>query len=213
MNQEKLVSLIRDITLQTIEKQKNNSKKIPIAVSNRHIHLSQKHLERLFGSGYKLNILKDLSQPRQYAAKETVTLIGPKGKINNVRILGPTRGETQVEVSLFDGFTLGVAPPVRASGDIEGTSPIIIQGPRGQIHIEKGLLCAQRHIHMHTDDAALFGVEDGQYVQIKVSGQRGLIFDQVLIRVSPKYLLEMHIDIDEANAALIKNGYLGDLLK
>ncbi len=211
MDKDNLVNLIKEITLQTIEKQQNKLLEIPIAVSNRHIHLSQEHLERIFGSGYKLDKQKNLSQPNQYAAKETVTLIGPKGRINNVRILGPSRLVTQVEVSLFDGYTLGLVPPVRASGDIEGSPPITIQGPRGQVHLEEGLICAERHIHMHIDDAEKFGVKDGQYVQIKVPGQRGLIFDQVLIRVSSKYLLEMHIDLDEANAAQIKNGQLGIL--
>jgi putative phosphotransacetylase len=213
MDQNELVHLIKEITLKNLKKQNDKLNVVPIAVSNRHVHLSSFHVERLFGSGYLLSKLKDLSQPNQYAAKETVTLIGPKGKIENVRILGPSRGETQVEISLFDGFTLGVTPPLRVSGDIEGTPSITIQGPRGQIQLDKGLICAARHIHMHIDDAKAFGVVDGQYVQIKVNGRRGIVFDNVLIRVSPKYHLEMHIDLDEANAAQIQNGQLGMLIK
>jgi putative phosphotransacetylase len=208
MDKDKIRKLVQEIVNKTI----SQSKKVPIAASNRHIHLSPKHVERLFGRGYQLNKLKDLSQPNQFAAKETVTLMGPKGKISNVRVLGPARGNTQVEVSLFDGFTLGVKPPIRNSGDIKGSEPIIIQGPRGQIKIDEGLICAARHIHMHTSDAENFEVADGDLVQVKVEGQRGITFSNVLIRVSPKYKLEMHIDLDEANAANIKNGQLGEII-
>ncbi|MFD1736619.1 phosphate propanoyltransferase [Bacillus salitolerans] len=213
MDQEKLVHIIKEITVKTLEKQNEKLNEIPIAVSNRHVHLSTLHLERLFGKGYQLQKLKDLSQPNQFAAKETVTLIGAKGKIEKVRVLGPARGETQVEVSLYDGYTLGVTPPIRNSGDIEGSPAITIQGPRGQIKLEKGLICAARHIHMHTSDAEKLEVRDGEHVQIKVAGERGVIFDHVLIRVSPHYRLEMHIDLDEANAAHIQNGQIGTLIK
>ncbi|MGX6443277.1 phosphate propanoyltransferase [Neobacillus sp. K501] len=208
MEKESLREIVKEIVRTTLLKEK----KVPIAASNRHIHLSQAHLERLFGRGYQLNKLKDLSQPNQFAAKETVTLIGPKGKISNVRILGPARGSTQAEVSLFDGFTLGIKPPLRNSGDIKGSARITIQGPRGQISIEEGLICAARHIHMHTSDGEAFGLTDGDIVQVKVDGERGIIFSNVLIRVAPNYKLEMHIDIDEANAANITNGQLGEIL-
>jgi putative phosphotransacetylase len=208
MNKEKIRVIVEEIVKNSLQK----SKLVPIAASNRHIHLSPEHVERLFGRGYKLSKLKDLSQPNQFAAKETVTLIGPKGKLQNVRVLGPARGSTQVEVSLFDGFTLGVKPPIRNSGDIKGSEPITIQGPRGQITINEGLICAARHIHMHTNDGEAFGVKDGDLVQVKVDGVRGVIFSNVLIRVSPKYKLEMHIDLDEANAAGIKNGQLGEII-
>jgi len=208
MNKE----IVREIVEEFVKNSLKKSKMVPIAASNRHIHLSPAHVERLFGRGYQLTKLKDLSQPNQYAAKETVTLIGPKGKVQNVRVLGPARGSTQVEVSLFDGFTLGAKPPIRNSGDIKGSEPITIQGPRGQITINEGLICAARHIHMHTNDGELFGVQDGDLVQVKVDGVRGVIFTNVLIRVSPKYKLEMHIDLDEANAAGIKNGQLGEVI-
>ena len=208
MDKEKLRAIVEEVVKNTLQK----PKQVPIAASNRHIHLSPQHVERLFGQGYQLTKQKSLSQLNQFAAKETVTLIGPKGKIQNVRVLGPARGRTQVEVSLFDGFTLGVKPPIRNSGDIEGTAPITIQGPRGQIQIQEGLICAARHIHMHTSDAEAFCVSNGDIVQIKTSGERGVIFTNVLIRVSPKYKLEMHIDIDEANSANIKNGQLGEIV-
>jgi putative phosphotransacetylase len=203
---------IRDLVEKIVKNTLQSAKQVPIAASNRHIHLSPEHVERLFGKGYQLTKLKSLSQPNQFAAKETVALIGPKGKIQNVRVLGPARGSTQVEVSLFDGFTLGVKPPIRNSGDITGSESITIQGPRGQITIEEGLICAARHIHMHTVDAESFAVSDGDRVQVKVAGARGVIFSNVLIRVSPKYKLEMHIDLDEANAANIKNGQLGEIV-
>jgi putative phosphotransacetylase len=207
MDKEKIRVIVEEIVKKSLQK----SKLVPIAASNRHIHLSFEHVERLFGRGYELTKLKDLSQPSQFAAKETVTLIGPIGKISNVRVLGPTRGSTQVEISLFDGFTLGVKPPIRNSGDIKGSKSIKIQGPRGQITINEGLICAARHIHMHTSDGEAFGVKDGDLVQVKVDGVRGVIFSNVLIRVSSKYKLEMHIDLDEANAAGIKNGQLGEI--
>jgi putative phosphotransacetylase len=211
VDQNELVQLIKEVTIQVLAQNQTQSE-VPIAVSNRHVHLSKEHVERLFGRGYQLNKLKDLSQPGQFACKETVTLIGPKGKVEKVRVLGPARGDTQIEVSLYDGFSLGITPPIRDSGDIEGTPSVIIQGPRGQLKVEKGLICAARHIHMHSDDAVRFNVTNGQRVQVKVQGQRGVVFDNVLIRVSPKYRLEMHIDLDEANAAQIKNGQIGVII-
>jgi putative phosphotransacetylase len=211
VDQNELVQLIKEVTIQVLAQNQTQSE-VPIAVSNRHVHLSKEHVERLFGRGYQLNKLKDLSQPGQFACKETVTLIGPKGKVEKVRVLGPARGDTQIEVSLYDGFSLGITPPIRDSGDIEGTPSVIIHGPRGQLKVEKGLICAARHIHMHSDDAVRFNVTNGQRVQVKVQGQRGVVFDNVLIRVSPKYRLEMHIDLDEANAAQIKNGQIGVII-
>lgn len=213
MEQKKLEDLIKKITVEALEKHSGQPNGIPIAVSNRHIHLSSQHIDRLFGKNHQLEKLKDLSQPGQFAGKETVSLIGPKGRLDNVRVLGPSRGDTQVEISMFDGYTLGVKPPLRDSGDIEGTPSITVQGPRGQITIQQGLICAARHIHMHPNDAKHFNVENGERVQVKVDSPRGLTFNHVLIRVSPRYRLEMHIDIDEANAAQITNEHMGVLLK
>lgn len=184
-------------------------KEFPIiaGVSNRHVHLSREDLDLLFGKGYKLTPTKDLGQPGQFACKETVTIVGPKGSIENVRILGPERKDTQIEVSLTDAFRLGVMPPVRDSGDIEGTPGITIIGPNGKLEKEKGVIIAKRHIHMLPSDAEKFGVKDKDIVKVIVeNGDRKLIFDDVLIRVSEKFALEFHVDTDEANAALLKTG-------
>jgi putative phosphotransacetylase len=188
-------------------------KMIPIGLSNRHIHLSKEHLEVLFGEGYELRKWKDLSQPGQYAAEEKVDVVGPKGTLKGVRILGPTRKETQVEISLTDSFALGVIPPVRDSGDLLDSPGGKIIGPKGEITIDKGIIAAARHIHMHTSDAENFGVLDKEIVSIKVEGKRGLIFDNVLVRVHQDYALEMHVDVDEGNAASLKNGLMVKLLK
>jgi putative phosphotransacetylase len=179
---------------------------IPIGVSNRHIHLSREHLTQLFGEGVELTVLKELSQPGQFAANETVTVEGPKGKIENVRILGPARSMTQLEISKTDSFKLGVNPAVRLSGDIEGTPGIAIHGPKGTITVDKGVIIAKRHIHMTPDDAEKFGVKDGQVVKVKTSGERALMFDEVVVRVNENFALDMHIDTDEANAAGLKTG-------
>jgi acetate kinase len=183
-----------------------NSMKVPVGVSNRHIHLSQEHLDILFGPGYQLRKLKDLKQYGQYAAEETVTLIGPKGKINNVRILGPVRKQTQVEVSRTDSYLLGVDPPIRDSGDLKGSAGITIKGPRGEVTIDEGVIIAFRHIHFSLEDAKRFGVKDKQLVKVEVEGTRSLILENVLCRVHKDYRLEFHIDTDEANAAGLRTG-------
>lgn len=187
--------------------------KLPIALSNRHVHLSTEHIEILFGKGYELKKLKDLSQPGQFACEEKVDLVGPKRTIKGVRVLGPARGNTQVEVSLADGFTLGINPPIRDSGDLDNTPGGKLVGPKGEVELEKGIIAAARHIHMHSDDAIKFGVKDKEKVKIKVDGERGLIFDNVLVRVSPSYALEMHVDVDEGNGCGVKNGTLVELIK
>ncbi|HPC25379.1 MAG TPA: phosphate propanoyltransferase [Fervidobacterium sp.] len=184
-------------------------KEFPIiaGVSNRHVHLSREDLDLLFGKGYTLTPTKDLGQPGQFACKEMVTIVGPKGSIENVRILGPERKDTQIEISLTDAFKLGIMPPVRDSGDIEGTPGITIIGPNGKLEKEKGVIIAKRHVHMHPSDAEKFGVKDKDIVKVIVeNGDRKLIFDDVLIRVSEKFALEFHVDTDEANAALLKTG-------
>ena len=187
--------------------------KVPVGVSNRHVHLTQEDLETLFGTGYTLTVKKDLSQPGQYAAEETVNLIGPKRSISKVRILGPVRPQTQVEISLTDSFTLGVTPPVRDSGNLKDTPGIIIEGPKGQIEIKEGVIVAQRHLHLHDSEAEELGLKDQDYVQAKAEGIRGLVFDQVLVRVNPKYKKDLHLDIDEANAAGLKTGDLVTIIK
>ncbi len=186
---------------------------VPINLSNRHVHLSEEDLEALFGKGYQLTSIKDLSQPGQFACEECVDIEGPKGSIKKVRILGPTRPDTQVELLLADTFKLGVAAVIRESGDIEGTPGIKITGPKGTIEVSKGAIVAARHIHMSVQDAIDYGVKDKDIVSVEVDGIRGLVFKNVLIRSSDKYSLDMHIDTEEGNAAGIKNGTLGKIIK
>lgn len=180
---------------------------VPVGVSNRHIHLSTADLETLFGAGYELTPIKDLSQPGQFACKETLTIIGPSLRpIENVRVLGPVRKASQVEISRTDSFTLKVKPPVRESGDIAGSAPITIIGPKGVVTLKEGCIIANRHIHMSTDEGAKFGLKDGDYVDVEVSGERRTKFYDVQVRVHKDFRLEMHIDTDDANAAGIGNG-------
>lgn len=186
---------------------------VPVALSNRHLHLSREHLDILFGEGFELTKMKDLSQPGQYAANEKVDIAGPKGTLKGVRILGPVRKETQIEISLTDSFVLGVTPPVRDSGDLAGSPGAKVIGPKGEIEIDKGVIAAARHIHMHTTDAEDFEVADKDIVSVKVGGKRGLTFDNVLVRVHKDYALEMHVDVDEGNAASIKNGMMAEIIK
>ncbi|EHQ92051.1 phosphate propanoyltransferase [Desulfosporosinus youngiae] len=173
---------------------------IPVGISNRHIHLSQADLETLFGAGYRLTKAKDLSQPGQYACKETLTIAGPKGAIEKVRILGPVRRESQVEILQADCFKLGITAPVKLSGDLPGTPGITLIGPKGSVILGKGLLIAQRHIHMSLEDAKNFGVTDGEQVTIQIDGLRGGTYSNVVIRANNTSVLEFHIDTEEANA-------------
>lgn len=188
---------------------------VPVGVSNRHIHLTQEHLDILFGKGYQLTPLKDLSQPGQYACKEQLTLIGPSLKaIEGVRVLGPLRSKSQVEISKTDSFVLKVKPPVRESGDVAGSAPVTIVGPKGIVQLKEGCILANRHIHMSPSDAARYDVKDGDYVSVetKGDGKRTKLYD-VQIRVSEKFVLEMHLDTDDANACGIGNGAKVKLVK
>ncbi|MGJ7913017.1 phosphate propanoyltransferase [Neobacillus sp. LXY-1] len=178
---------------------------IPVGVSNRHAHLSETHFKKLFGEGALLKEWKTLSQPGQFAASETVTIVGPAGVIRNVRILGPFRNETQIEISRTDGFVLGVHPPVRLSGSIEGTPGITIVGPRGSVTIESGLIVAKNHVHMTGKDAEIHHVNHGDTLML-TSKNRAVIFQQVIVRVKDSYCLDFHIDQDEANAAGLATG-------
>lgn len=180
---------------------------VTVGLSNKHVHLSKEHVDILFGEGYKLTPTKDLSQPGQFACDEKVDLVGPKRTIKGVRILGPERKETQVEISISDGITLGLKDiPIRDSGKLEGTPGIKLVGTKGEVEIDRGVIIASRHLHMHTSDAEKYGLKDKDLVSVKVKGQRGLTFDNVLIRVSDQYLLDMHLDIEEGNAAGLSNG-------
>ena len=190
---------VMNLLLEVLQDNKSGNE-IPVGISNRHIHLSQADLDALFGAGYELTKMKDLSQPGQYACKETVTVVGPKGAIEKVRSLGPVRKATQVEVIAGDSFKLGVAGDVRMSGDLAGTHGVTLVGPKGSVQTKEGLIVAQRHIHMTLADAARLGVKDGDIVDIKVTGNRGGIFSNVTIRANDSSALECHIDTEEANA-------------
>ena len=187
--------------------------KLPVGLSNRHIHLSKEDWEVLFGQGHELTVFKDLSQPGQYACDEKVDLVGPKGTIKGVRVLGPVRPSTQVEISLADGFALGVKPPIKESGDIKGTPGIKLVGPKGEVEIKEGVIAAARHIHMSLEDAKNFGVSDKDIVKVKTFGERAVVFENVLVRASEKFALEMHLDVEEGNAAGLRNGDLVELVK
>lgn len=188
------------------------TKKISVGISARHVHVTEEHLELLFGPGHKLTSIKDLTQPGQFAADEKVTLVGPKGVIQRVRILGPVRKATQVEISRTDCYTLGIAAPVRESGDIKGTPGIVIVGPYGPVKIDQGVIVAKRHIHFTPEDAKEFGVEDGQIVMVKTEGERPLIFGDVVARVREDFALDLHLDTDEANAAGLNQGDMVTIL-
>lgn len=200
---------INQLTAAVIKALENNDSDndIPVGVSNRHIHLSREDLDTLFGSGYELTPLKDLSQPGQYACKELLTIVGPSLRpIEKVRVLGPIRSKSQVEISRTDSYLLKVKPPVRESGKIEGSASITIIGPKGIVTLKEGCIIANRHIHMSLEDGKRFGVNDNDYVTVDAIGERRTRFYDVQVRVSDKFCLEMHLDTDDANAAGLGNG-------
>lgn len=179
---------------------------IPCGVSNRHAHISQQDLETLFGKGYELTSMKDLSQPNQFAANECIMLVGKKGVIEKCRILGPVRPATQVEISTTDSFKLGVKAVLRDSGDVANTPGCVIVGPQGAVTLKEGVIVAARHVHMTLKDAEKFGLKDMDRIAIKSNGPKSVIFNNVLVRASDKFALDFHLDTDEANGAGIKNG-------
>ena len=204
---ESLRSLSRSYLKQIVEARQKEQ--FLIEVSAHHIHLSQEHVEALFGKGHKLTWKSDLSQPGQFACEEQLTIVGPKGNIERVRVLGPTRKETQVEIAMTEQFKLGIHPPIRESGDLQDTPGCILKGSAGSVQLDKGVICALRHIHMTPGDALRYGLKDKSTVHVRVPGDRELVFGDVLIRVNPNYSLAMHIDTDEANAAHLKTGAQG----
>ena len=216
ISKEQIVELVKRALVEIDSKeglaQKNGG--IPIGISNRHIHLSQSDLEVLFGKGYELTPIKDLSQPGQYACKELLTIVGPSMRpIENVRVLGPLRKASQVEISMTDSYVLKVKPPVRESGKIKDSAPITIIGPKGVVQLSEGCIIANRHIHMSPDEALAFGLKDGDYVDIDVNGKRKTRWFDVQVRVDKDYRLEMHVDTDDANSAGISNGFIVTIVK
>jgi len=204
---ETVGALGRQNVTRVIESKKD--KEIPIEVSAHHVHLSKKEVENLFGPGHELTHKADLSQPGQFACEETVDLAGPKGRVERVRVLGPYRDQSQVEISVTEEFKLGVKPPIRLSGDLKGSLGITLEGSRGACEVPQGVICALRHIHMSPEDALSFGLRDRDIVMVKVKGERTLIFGDTHVRVHPDFRLSMHIDTDEANAANIRTGMTG----
>ncbi len=201
-NLEEILKLLLKTVKESEGKEKEAKEvfEIPVGISNRHIHLSRKDVDILFGEGYELTKLKDLSQRGQYSCKETITICGPKGALEKIRVLGPIRSKTQVEVSLGDCRKAGVSPCVKLSGDLKETPGVTLIGPKGSVQLEEGVIVAQRHIHMTSKQAIHFGVNDGDLVEVKVDGLRGGILSNVSIRTNDSFTLECHLDVEEANS-------------
>lgn len=213
-------SLVREIVKKILREESQStvdlgqlSMQVPAEISARHIHLSQPDLEKLFGSGYHLTPLRELSQPGQFAARETVRLIGSKGVFDKVRVLGPCRTKTQIEISRTDSYKLGVPCTIRLSGDLTGSPGILVMGPNGYIELKEGVILSKRHLHIEESLAVAWGLTNGQVIKVGVKGSRGLIFDNVIIRTGPGHKLALHLDTDEGNAANLNNGDLLEIIK
>ena len=190
------------------------SKEFLVEISARHVHVTKEPLEALFGNGYELTPKTDLSQPGQYACEERVTVVGSKKELAGVSILGPCRSADQVELSATDARSIGVAAPIRESGDVKGSGACKLVGPCGEVELKEGVMVAKRHIHMTPEDAEAFGVKDAEIVNVKLDTKdRSLIFGDTVVRVSPKYALAMHVDTDEANAAAIPGSCMATIVK
>lgn len=178
---------------------------IPLGVSNRHMHISEGTLRRIFGPGAALDVYRDLYQPGEFASNQTVTIVGPKMRaIQNVRILGPLRQYDQVELSLTDAIGIGISPPVRNSGDLKGAAPLTVVGPEGSVFLPECAIIANRHAHMPSADAGAFGIVDGDFIKVRIGGEKGTVFEKVLVRVNDAWRLQLHLDTDDANAANVR---------
>ena len=175
--------------------------KVKVEISARHIHLSQSDLEKLFGAGYELKNIKDLSQEGEFAAEETVTLVGPKRKLENLRVVGPVRQATQAELAYTDTFSLGIDAPLRISGDVAGSAGAKLIGPAGKVDLKEGVIVAKRHLHINQKEADKLGFKNDDVVKVAVGGERGLIFDNIVVRIKPNFHISVHLDTDEANAS------------
>jgi len=206
-DEEKMIAreVVRTVAGPTAARRRISGGTIPVGVSVRHVHLTREHCDALFGSGYELTSRRPVTQPGQYVCRETVDLVGPKGEVRRVAIINPLRKETQVEVARTDAIALGVDPPLRESGKLDGTPGLILRGPAGTVTLDHGVIMAQRHVHMHPSDATRFGVADKSVIRVRIAGDREAVFGDVLVRVSEMYALDMHVDTDEANAAALSN--------
>ncbi|MBE5989813.1 putative phosphotransacetylase [Lacrimispora xylanisolvens] len=205
-NREELIQKITELVLEHWNRLSTDPYQVPVGISARHVHLSRDHVETLFGAGYQLTPEKSLSQPGQFACKEQVEVCGPKGSIKKVRILGPERKQSQVEMAFSDCRILGIKPPVRTSGDLKETPGILLKGPVGEVSLKDGVIIADRHIHMTPEEASWFGVSDGDRVNVLVSGEKAGVLGRVLVRVTSESRLDLHVDTDDANAFLLRQG-------
>lgn len=210
---EAVIRLLAEAVKDELNKSKISDEEIPVGISNRHIHLSKEDRDILFGEGYELTNIKDLSQIGQFACKETVTICGPKGAIEKVRVIGPVRGATQTELLKSDCIKIGIKPVLRLSGDISGTPGLTVIGPKGSVQIKEGAIVAQRHIHMTPEDAQRFNVEDGEIVDVRVDGERGGVYTNVIIRATKMSKLEFHLDTEEANAMDLNSSSMIKIIK
>ena len=209
ISQEQLVALVTQAVQAELQKR---SRQVPVGISVRHIHLTRADVDKLFGYGYQLTPKKALSQPGQFACEECLDVIGPKGELKRMRILGPERSATQIELAQTDCRTIGVNAPVRSSGDTKGTPGVTLRGPLGELTVPEGVIVADRHLHMTPAQAAAFGLADGDRVQIRINGLKPGIMGGVLVRASNKCALDFHIDTDDGNAFLLKQGQLVTVL-
>lgn len=210
ITQEQLISLVTRAVQAQLRLQ---SRQVPVGVSMRHIHLSRREVDALFGRTYQLTPLRPLSQPGQFACQECLDVIGPKGVLHKVRILGPERSAAQVELAQTDCRAIGIQAPVRPSGNVEGTPGVLLQGPRGVLSLPQGVIIADRHLHMSTAQAAAFGLSDGDTVRVQIGGGKPGILDGVLVRAGDQYELDLHLDTDDANAFQLKQGQLVTVLE
>ncbi len=210
ITQEQLVSLVTQAVQAQLRLQ---DRQVPVGISMRHIHLSRREVDALFGRTYQLTPLRPLSQPGQFACQECLDVIGPKGVLHKVRVLGPERSAAQVELAQTDCRAIGVNAPVRSSGSTDGTPGVLLQGPKGVLSLPQGVIIADRHLHMNPAQAAAFGLADGDIVRVRVDGGKPGILDGVLVRAGERYELDLHLDTDDANAFQLRQGQLVTVLE
>ncbi len=211
ITKEQLVRIVTEAVAEELRR-RGSSRQVPAGIAARHIHLSTADVERLFGRGYVLTPKKDLTQPGQYACEECLDVIGPKGELKRVRVLGPARNATQVELSQTDCRTIGVKAPLRSSGDLQGSPGVVLRGPKGEYSLSSGVIVADRHLHMSALEAAAFGLTDGDRVSVRIDGPKPGIMGNVLVRAGKGHSLDFHIDTDDANAFLLSQGQLVTVL-